>query len=878
MCIQLPTIAQTRFQKTTGTSGGERNYHIATTKGGGIIATGYTDAVSSNKDDAILVKYNQFGKVLWANTYGDAGDDYSWDVIVTSSNDIVGCGYSSSFGTGHNVATMTKTDSTGKVVWLAGALNLSFGVEFYRVIETSNGDFLAAGLSGSSSNNDEMVVCKFTSSGRLIWSKNIGTSGSDEIMGITETAQGHYLFAGLANDPNGYGSSDMAAVKLDTSGRLIWKKIYGGSAGERFNSVIEIDNSYYFCGWTTSFGSGENDMLVMNTDSAGKVNWVKAYGSSRNDLAFNLIADLKDSSIVVAGYTEAFSSTGQSDNRNTCMMKIDFKGNLTWANSFGGNKRDGHWPTGLAANYDDGYYAMGSTNTFGAGDYDLFLVKTNAGGNSACNQRDPGFFLKNGSWKGKTFGSISNVSLTSATGSVSGSTWKVTEKNLCCKLLTTADSDTLLCISDTAKLGTAGFRGYSYKWLYNNKTVGQKSELTVPFGNGGFYDLEISAKGGGCATVLHSVEVENSVKPTTGVNTSYEFCDGDSVKLSLSSSLINPLWTALSTGDTTSKTDLVFKTTEKYLLSYKNNDGCAFNDTIVSTNNHKPNFKLHSSDSSKTCDSFLVQLPNRYSYFWSHDGGLTDSFAYLDSQGNYTVTAILGNCFHSENLYLEKPDAYVFSIGADRIICPESETTFYITADSLNITWSDGSSADSFTVDSTGTYWVEASKQGLCPSTDSFKVIETDIPNGLFQKDTVSFVTSTQLKPSKKWDTYSWDSGDTTDTLTIMVEGWYSLTVTDSNGCVFTDSIFADRIVGLEKPKLLLAVYPNPAKTKIYWSAAELGNTKNSNLILSDLSGRVVLQWDAPLNQLDISSVKAGLYVLQLNGDDLTLTTRIVIE
>ncbi|MDZ7846323.1 MAG: hypothetical protein U5L96_05955 [Owenweeksia sp.] len=113
---------------------------------------------------------------------------------------------------------------------------------------------------------------------------------------------------------------------------------------------MEINGAYYFTGWSSSAGQGQNDYVIMKTDTAGVVQWTEAYGGVENERVFNMHYNSRDSAILLVGYTD-YSSTSVS-NRNTVLMSADLAGNLNWARSYGSTGTDGHWPAGITTNGD----------------------------------------------------------------------------------------------------------------------------------------------------------------------------------------------------------------------------------------------------------------------------------------------------------------------------------------------------------------------------------------------------------------------------------------------------------------------------------------------------------------------------------------------
>lgn len=506
--------AQTRFQKTVGTTSNDRNYHLTSMPSGNLLATGYTESVTGNLSDAFLVKYNRFGEVQWAKTYGEQGDETNWDIIVTQNNEVVGVGYTSDVSS-NEAGTITRTDSAGNVIWSKGVASMVGNVNFYRVIETSTGHLVTTGLTSSNS-QDDIVICKFTSGGNLIWSKIVVTPQDDEMMGVIETSQGHYLLAGLTNDSTGGGSSDFAVVKTDTTGNVIWKKRYGSTGGDRLNDVVEYDNAYYFLGWSPTGGIGNYDAVMMKTDTAGNMDWIYAYGTPQAERAFNMLFDDNHDCFIVAGYTDYSDST--TNNRNTFLMKLDTAGQINWAKSYGSTGTDGHWPTGLATNDDEGYYVLGSTNTFGPGNMSLYLTKTDADGNTACNQKNPQFIrMAMTGWSGAPFGTTSGVSFLSIAITISGMPWTPIPSTQCCSLFNDLLTDQGVCPGDTTLIGWGSIPGYTFNWNYSGTPAGTQPFLQVPYAQTGSYQLTVSAAYSGCIPVTDSIlvfQLQAPPKPT----------------------------------------------------------------------------------------------------------------------------------------------------------------------------------------------------------------------------------------------------------------------------------------------------------------------------------------------------------------------------
>ena len=85
-------------------------------------------------------------------------------------------------------------------------------------------------------------------------------------------------------ESNSNGSSDVWLIKTDENGNLIWDQNFGGSnvdVGRRGHQTSE--GGFIIGGWTKSYGSGMNDVLLVKTDSLGNLEFLEAFGGLEDD-------------------------------------------------------------------------------------------------------------------------------------------------------------------------------------------------------------------------------------------------------------------------------------------------------------------------------------------------------------------------------------------------------------------------------------------------------------------------------------------------------------------------------------------------------------------------------------------------------------------
>jgi DNA replication initiation complex subunit (GINS family) len=152
-------------------------------------------------------------------------------------------------------------------------------------------------------------------------------------------------------------------------------KAIGGKNDDEGKSLIQtFDGGYAITGFTTSFGAGEDDVYVVKLDANGNLQWTKTIGEKERDRGNSLI-QTSDGGYAIAGLTQSFGA-GETD---VYVVKLDANGNLQWTKTIGGLGYDGG--TSLIQTSDGGYAITGVTSSFGAGEGDVYVVKLDANGN-----------------------------------------------------------------------------------------------------------------------------------------------------------------------------------------------------------------------------------------------------------------------------------------------------------------------------------------------------------------------------------------------------------------------------------------------------------------------------------------------------------------
>jgi hypothetical protein len=370
--------AQISWVLWTKTYGGTENdgaLSLVQTSDGGYALVGYTRSFGAGEDDFWLIKTDEEGNMQWNRTYGGTGSDIALSLIETSDRGYALVGYTDSFGAGSDDFWLVKTDSIGNMQWnqtYGGIL----GDYAFSLVETWDAGYTIAGYTRSyGAGRDDFWLINVDSFGNDVWNQTYGGLDDDGTIFLVHTSDGGYALAGMT-ESFGHGSDrdDFWLVKTDSSVNMEWNQTYGGRSNDYGFCLVETsDCGYAMDGATNSFGAGNFDSWLIKTDEAGNMQWNKTYGGTDVDGSTSLI-QAADGGYVLAGSTKSFGA-GEDD---FWLIKTDEEGNMQWNRTYGGKGSD--IASSLIETSDGGYAIAGYTLSFGAGGYDFWLVKTNEQG------------------------------------------------------------------------------------------------------------------------------------------------------------------------------------------------------------------------------------------------------------------------------------------------------------------------------------------------------------------------------------------------------------------------------------------------------------------------------------------------------------------
>lgn len=379
-----------------------------------------------------------------------------------------------------------------------------------------------------------------------------------------------------------------------------------------------------------------------------------------------------------------------------------------------------------------------------------------------------------------------------------------------------------LKICGTSAILDAGSGFSSYQWSNGASTQ------TISVTASGKYFVTVT-NASGCSSidsVVVSLITANILQNDTAV------CKGSALALSaVTGTGYNYSW---STGAITNSTSINPMVSSKYFLSVNDGIGTCMDSILVSVL-ALPQPMLPDTIKSCTASVLLDAGTGFNSYNWSN--GSNNQTLTVTASGKYYVTVTnASGCTAIDSVYVSIVSADI--LQRDTAICKGSNLTLQAATNPLyTYSWSTGANGSSILVRPllNTKYYLQTSN-GIHSCTDSVNVVVNQLPQAALA-DTIKVCGSqVSLDAGAGFSSYMWNTGASSQTITVLQRGTYKVTITDAKGCSAPDSIFVSLVKAdiLQKDTAIckgtsisLQAYTDPAY--LYnWSG---GQTSNSILV-----------------------------------------------
>jgi hypothetical protein len=375
-----------------GTTGHDRAAAIAVHASGVYVGGGTEGTLPGQRSaggvDAFVGRYNTSGVEVWMRQFGTAGVDEILAIAVDDTGlyvagDTQGTLSAQTGAPAGPHAFVRKYDLNGAEAWTR-----EFGTghtdEVLALTSGAAGVYAAGDTTVTAPPYDDAFVATFDAKGKSGWSHGFGTAAVDRATAIAVNASGVYVAGatqGTLRGLTGAGDADGFLRKYDVDGAEIWTRQFGTSESDEILSMAIDASGLYLAGATTGTMGGQTsagslDAFVRKYDFNGEVVWTRQFGTAKYDDALGIATSAQG--VYVAGNTAgALPGHVNAGDYDVFVRKYDAEGGAVWTQQFGGRAHEELLSIAVDAS---GVYAAGVTggalgNQRSHGSDDAFVVK-----------------------------------------------------------------------------------------------------------------------------------------------------------------------------------------------------------------------------------------------------------------------------------------------------------------------------------------------------------------------------------------------------------------------------------------------------------------------------------------------------------------------
>ena len=382
-------MAAPNFMANVGGSASDAFYKVAVTADGGYAGFGKTGS------DAVVSKFNPYGQLEWSKSFPG---------VVTSNCNSGAAGETGLFLTGRTASSnlwVVKLAPWGQILWEKTYTYLGYSSPNMigsSTVATADGGCaigLRVNVDGTSgSYSYDQGLAKIAADGTLEWAKFYGTAAYDlngEIIESRDTSgvvDGYLMVTG-EDSFAGAEDNEVVLIKVDTSGVIQWVASYAGLTTENVADGNEFvkgicqtaDAGYAVVGCSYSAGdaawTSRRAPYIFKVDYDGVLVWGKRFGiisgndPGTNGFSYGDVAQAADNSdLILAGtyYNDRFWLLRLSSDGSQILNEAVYPSSGSVYDQLGS----------VAPAADGGAVASRWSQSFGAGDYDAFLMKFDA--------------------------------------------------------------------------------------------------------------------------------------------------------------------------------------------------------------------------------------------------------------------------------------------------------------------------------------------------------------------------------------------------------------------------------------------------------------------------------------------------------------------
>ncbi len=356
-----------------------------------------------------------------------------------------------------------------------------------------------------------------------------------------------------------------------------------------------------------------------------------------------------------------------------------------------------------------------------------------------------------------------------------------------------AGTDVTICNGASTTLAATGGPGYSWSPATGLSSTTIANPIATPSTTTN-YTLTVT-NAFGCTNTDVVIVTVNPL-PSANAGTDVSICNGSSTTLGASGGTAYSWLPATGLSSTTISNPVANPTATTNYTVTVTNSGCTATDVVTVTVNPIPTANAGTDVTMCNGSSTTLAASGGTSYAWLPATGLSSTIisnpvANPTATTNYTVTVTDGGCTDTDVVIVTLNPTPTANAGTDVSICDGSSTTLTATG-GPGYSWSPATGLSSTTIANpianpsvTTNYTVTVTNAFGCTSTDV--VIVTVNPLGTASITPSGATTFCQgdsvTLTANVGSGYNWSTTATTQTITVMLSGTYTVSVSDLNGC-----------------------------------------------------------------------------------------------
>jgi hypothetical protein len=341
--------------------------YVIETPDKGYLITGRTDSIGTGTEDIYLFKTDSIGNLLWERIYGGTEDDLGKCILPVGDSVYYIGGVTRSFGAGNWDWWLLKIDSGGDTLWTKTYGSTNY--DMFTDADVCQDGIVLVGWTGYGTFDAGACILKVDFEGDTIWAKEYGGASADCCYGVKATQDNGSIITGYTSS-FGTGVEDIYNLRVNTYGDTLWTRTFGGFMEDVGYSVVQSpDGGFAITGYTNSFGPTSEDVILLKLDAYGNTLWFRTYGTIETEIGYS-VSTTSDRGFIIVG----FRSSASTDD-DIWLIKTDEFGDTLWTRTFGGAFRERAWCVKQTS--DGGFILVGQTYSFSAS-RDVYLIKTDS--------------------------------------------------------------------------------------------------------------------------------------------------------------------------------------------------------------------------------------------------------------------------------------------------------------------------------------------------------------------------------------------------------------------------------------------------------------------------------------------------------------------